>query len=307
MIYGVAMKIEDLALFVHVAGHLSFSDAANELDLPQSSVSRKIRQMEDNLQVRLFERTSREIYLTEQGKQFYNDSKEIVDKFNCATDNLVNYQNEPQGTLTVCLLPFMAEMLSKEFFGFFMKTFPKINLVYTALKPEHLEHSFDVDLMFYIHPPKDQSMIARRIMTGTRRFYASPDYLAKQGTPEHPSELSDHNCLRFDTKVYPVDEWLYLDEGRLEAVSVNGSFTSDSINLTLELATQGQGICWVPQFLANKAVRDGHLVCLFEGKYAFEQPFYVIYRSRRHMPKKMKVFLDMLTQYIEQRYNVFNN
>ena len=301
------MKIEDLKLFVLVAKHLSFTDAANELDLPQSSVSRKIKQIEDTLQVRLFERTSRKIFLTEQGARFYQHCKDIVEEFECATGSLVEHQKEPEGTLTVCMVPFMAELLSKEFLGFFMKTFPKINLVYKALNPKDLEDCCDADLMLYIHPPKDQTMIARRIMTFSRRFYASPEYLRQHGTPEHPSTLSQHNCLRFDTKVHPVDEWLYHDNHTLQSVTVNGTFTSDSINLTKDFAVQGQGICWLPQFFANQDVRDGNLVCLFDGKYSIEQPYYVIYHSRRYMQRKIQVFLDMLTQYMEQKYNVFTN
>jgi len=301
VIYGVTMKIEDLELFVHVTEHMSFTEAANELDLPQSSVSRKIKQMEDSLQARLFERTSRQIYLTEQGEQFYNHCKEIIEGFNFATESLADYQNEPQGTLTVCMTPLMAEQLTREFFALFMKTFPKVNLVYKALNPEHLEHSFDTDLMFYIYPPKNQNMIARRLTTFSRRFYASPDYLAKHGIPEHPSALSEHNCLKFDNKVLPIDEWFYLEGQTVETIPVTGSFTSDSINLTLELAIQGQGVCWAPQILANKEVREGNLICLFDGKYGFEHPFYVVYHSRRYMPKKMKVFIDMFSQYITKQ------
>jgi len=190
---------------------------------------------------------------------------------------------------------FIALLLSKDFFDFFMKTFPKINLVFKTLKPGHIESSFDADLMLYISPPKDQSMIARRITTTCRRFYASPDYLAKHGIPEHPSALRDHNCLKVD----PEDEWLYFEGKTLETIPVTGSFTCDFVSLTMKLAIQGQGVCWVPQLMANKEVREGNLVCLFNGKYAFEQPFYVIYHSRRHMPKKIKVFIDMLIQYFE--------
>ena len=141
----------------------------------------------------------------------------------------------------------------------------------------------------------------------SRRFYASPDYLDKHGVPEHPSALSKHNCLKFDTKVQPINEWAYLEDQTVKTVSVNGSFTSDSISLTMDFAIKGQGICWVPQFLANEAVREGNLVCLFDGKYSIEQPFYVMFHSRRYMQNKIKVFLDMLTQYMEQKYNVFSN
>ena len=292
------MKIEDLELFIHVIEHMSFTEAAYELNLPQSSVSRKIKQMEDNLQVRLIERTSRKINLTEQGEQFYNHCKGIIEEFNYATESLADYQNEPQGTLTVCMSPLMAEQLTKEFFSLFINAFPKVNLVYKALNPEHLENSFDADVMFYIYPPKNQNMVARRIATFSRRFYASPDYLAKHGIPEHPSALSEHNCLKFDNKVLPVDEWLFIEGQSVESVPVTGSFTSDSINFTLELAIQGQGVCWAPQALANKEVRKGNLICLFDGKYGFEHPYYVVYHSRKYMPKKVKVFIDMLSQYI---------
>ncbi|MGF1757263.1 LysR family transcriptional regulator [Photobacterium sagamiensis] len=300
------MKLEDIELFVHVADHMSFTDAANDLDLPQPSVSRKIKQLEDGLKVRLFERTSRKICLTEQGVQFYKHCKVILDELSTAKETLADYQNEPSGTLTLCISPLFAELLSRKFFSQFMKAFPEIKIVYKAFRPEDLEKEFEYDLMFYIHPPKDQSMIARRVLNCPRRFYASPAYLDKCGYPEHPSELSNHNCLIFDSKIHPTDKFFYLENGHLEFVQVDGTFISDSMNLTMDLAVQGHGVCWVPQQLADNEVRKGNLVCLFGGKYAIEQSYYVIYSSRRYMAKKVKVFLDMFTQYMEQTHNIFD-
>lgn len=300
------MKLEDIELFIHVADHMSFTDAANELELTQPSVSRKIKQLEDELKVRLFERTSRKICLTEQGMQFYKHCKVILDELSSAKETLADYQNEPSGTLTICISPWFADLLSKKFFSAFMKAFPKIKLVYKAFRPEDLDHELECDLMFYIHPPKDKGMIARRILTCARRFYASPAYLEKYGHPAHPSELSNHNCLVFDSKIHPTDEYLYLENGHLKSVKIDGSLVSDSVNLTMDLSLQGHGVCWVPQQFADNEVRKGNLVCLFEGKYGTEQSYYVIYNSRRYMPKKIKVFLDMLIQYMEQTYNIFD-
>lgn len=299
------MKIDDLALFVEVADQLSFTEAANNLDLPQSTVSRKIKQIEDALQSRLFERTSRQIFLTQQGHQFYKHSKAIVDEFNLAQDNLTDFQSEPSGEINLYMPAFFAELLAHEFFDIFMRTFPKIRINCKALMPNLIEQTSDADLFFYLTPPKNSHMIARRLFSCSRRFYATPDYLERAGTPEHPQQLVDFNCLRFDNRITDPSCWQYMEDGLIHCVEVDGTFSSQSVKVTLEMALKGQGICYSPQFLANPYVRDGKLVCLFEGKYSFEQPYYVIYHSRNHMPKKNRVFIDMLTQYVEQKYNLF--
>ena len=299
------MKIDDLALFVEVADQLSFTDAANNLDLPQSTVSRKIKQIEDALQSRLFERTSRQIFLTQQGHQFYKHSKAIVDEFRLAQDNLTDFQSEPSGVINLYMPGFFSELLAQEFFDIFMRTFPKIRINVKTLAPTQIEQTSDADLFFYLTPPKNSGMVARRLFSFSRRFYSAPEYLANAGAPEHPSQLSEHNCLRFDSCITDQACWYYVDKGEIHCIDVDGSFTSESIKNTVKMALKGHGVCFAPQFLANKYVREGKLVCLFDGKYSYEQPYYVMYHSRNHMPKKTRVFLDMLIQYAEQKHNLF--
>ncbi|GAL04034.1 transcriptional regulator LysR family [Photobacterium aphoticum] len=171
------MKIDDLALFVEVADQLSFTEAANNLDLPQSTVSRKIKQLEDQLQARLFERTSRQIFLTEQGRQFYAHCQSIVQEFQLAQDNLSDFQSAPSGDIHLCMPTFFSEVLSKEFFGIFMRTFPDIRIHIKTLSPTQIEQTCDADLFFYVEMPKNSGMVARRLFTFSRRFYAAPSYL----------------------------------------------------------------------------------------------------------------------------------
>ncbi|KLV03847.1 LysR family transcriptional regulator [Photobacterium aquae] len=299
------MKIDDLALFVEVADQLSFTDAANTLDLPQSTVSRKIKQIEETLQARLFERTSRQIFLTQQGHQFYQHSKAIVDEFRLAQDNLSDFQSAPSGDIHLCMPAFFSEVLSKEFFDIFLRTFPDIRIRIKILSPTQIEQTSDADLFFYLEPPQNSCMVARRLFTFSRRFYAAPSYLDKYGVPSHPSELIHHNCLRFDSRLVDPSCWYYFEGNNIHCVEVEGCFMSESIRSTMQLAAQGHGICYTPQFLTNGMVRDGQLICLFDGKYSFEQPYYVMYHSRHHMPKRVRVFLDMLTQYAEQKYDLF--
>ncbi|ELP1877933.1 LysR family transcriptional regulator [Vibrio vulnificus] len=299
------MKIDDLALFVEVADQLSFTEAANNLDLPQSTVSRKIKQIEDSLESRLFERTSRQIFLTQQGHQFYKHSKAIVDEFRLAQDNLTDFQSEPSGEINLYMPAFFSELLAKEFFDIFMRTFPRIRINCKALMPNLIEQISDADLFFYLSPPKNSNMIARRLFTCSRRFYASPEYLKVHGFPEHPKDLENFDCLCFDDRLTDPSCWQYVEDGVIHHVEVASTFSSQSLKTTLEMALKGHGICYTPQFLANPFVREEKLICLFNGKYAFEQPYYVIYHSRSHMPKKTRVFLDMLTQYVEQKYNLF--
>ncbi|MGF1724388.1 LysR family transcriptional regulator [Photobacterium nomapromontoriensis] len=300
------MKIDDLALFVKVADQLSFTEAANNLDLPQSTVSRKIKQIEDALQSRLFERTSRQIFLTQQGHQFYKHCKAIVDEFHLAQENLTDFQSAPSGDLHLCMPTFFSEALSKEFFDDFMRSFPKIRIHIKTLSPTLIEQTSDADLFFYIEPPRNSGMVARRLFTFSRRFYAAPSYLKKYGTPNHPRYLIHHNCLRFDSRLVDASYWHYIENNEVHCVEVDGSFISESIRSTMQLAEKGNGICYTPQFLTNPLVREGKLICLFDGKYSFEQPYYVMYHSRHHMPKKIHVFLDMLTQYVEQKYDLFD-
>lgn len=300
------MKIEDLNLFVQVANQLSFTGAANILDLPQSTVSRKIKQMEEALEIRLFERTCREIFLTEPGRQFYEHSKKILQEFDDAKSFLRDYSSQPSGDITLYCMPYFTRLLVADFLPIFIKTFPDIRISSRSFEPALMDQIQEGDLIFYLFPPRDPNMVSRRLFSVSRRFYASPEYLSKHGNPSHPGELKNHNCLRFDNRVSPVEEWNYIEEGEIKSVPIQGSFTCDVVDATMELAMKGAGICWIPQPMANHAVREGKLVCLFDGKYSFDQPYYVVYHSKNYVPRKVKVFLDMLTQYVEQRQDLFN-
>lgn len=300
------MKIDDLVLFVEVAEQLSFTGAANTYDLPQSTVSRKIKHIEDALGVRLFERTCRDIFLTEPGKYFYQHCKKIVTEFGEAKAFIGDYASTLEGEVTIYCLPSFAKFLARDFLSVFIKKFPHINIVAKSFEPDFIEQTQEGDLIFYLIPAKDPNIEVRRLFTVYRRFYASPDYLREHGIPLHPSDLARHTCLRFDTRIEPVDQWSYVENEEVRSVKVHGGVTSDSIDITCDLALKDLGVCWIPQTMADKHVREGRLVCLFDGKYALEQPYYVMYRSRNHMPQRVKVFLDMLTQYIDQHYNSFN-
>lgn len=290
------IKFDDLEIFVAIVEANSISRAADNLRVPKSRVSRHLKELEEELGLRLLERTTRISRLTEAGERFYHGSLQVLDNLEAVRTEVVNDDNKIDGRLRIFApIEFISHVLDGHLAEFSRR--------YPALELEFLSGAAHPDLLhdrlnLIIHPdvPDDSSYVAVQLFRGSTNFFASPAYLLKQGHPQHPSELCHHHCiaeLRQDRRVRP---WMYLSNGEIREVKIQPRYRCDSLAAARSLAVQGLGVTMLPVFCCEKSVAEGTLIPLFGSDCQVAHEVYAIYSSRRLKPRKLDVFLKFLKE-----------
>lgn len=293
------ISVDDLKLINMIANQGSFAKATFILNLTRPSVSRRIKAIEKNLQILLFKRTTRKLELTDEGKRFLLHSVAIEQQWNQAIGEIRNQKIEPTGKLTVCSLDLLNRRLAQYCLTDFLTLYPKIelNLLTTHGGPE--ANKFEADLMLHISPIREPTFINEPIVLCHRRFYASPTYLAKNGVPQHPSELGAYHAIECYEAARECEggHWLWFEDEVAYRVKINSRMRCDELEVATHMAINDYGIAWLPDFMCRQHVAEGRLIALFDGKYADSVPVYAIYRRNQYCPSTIQAFIHFM------RYN----
>ncbi|MFK8049426.1 MAG: LysR family transcriptional regulator [Halioglobus sp.] len=290
-------NLEDVHLFVVVAELKSFTAAGDKEQIPKSSVSRRLRKLEDQLGARLLERTTRSIQLTEVGEQFYERALLILNEVEATEQLLAGDGMRPAGHLRICAPHEFIRLHLQYILPKFAKEQPQLRLeVLSGTVGQHLLGD-RMDLMIHIDEPEDSSYVARPITSATTNYYASPQYLQQHTEPKLPQDLLQHSCV-VETRNprRDVNIWRFrTDEGNQE-LSVVGQYIADTTYLSLKLVEEGLGIGMLPDHVCADSLAAGRVRKLFDGKHEIKHTVYAVYPSRRHVPAKVRVFLDFLAR-----------
>lgn len=281
----------NMPIFVEVAKANSFRRAAEVLGLPNSTVSRRVAELERSLGLRLFNRTTRQVELTEAGRLYFANCTRIMAEAELAHLELTHLQTQPSGVLRISLPVDFAVHYLRPVLTAFARHYPGIRFD-LDLTPNLADLLGDpVDLAIRMSPPKDGHLIARPIARLPTILVAAPGYLRDRGHPSTPHDLLAHDCLRM--KDAP---WVLLDAaGNKTAVEVNGAFTANNIGLLYQLALEGNGIAQYAEQLAQADLAVGRLVqVLPPWRPPAVQAFAIT--TTRLLPAKVRVFLEFLTQ-----------
>ena len=154
-----------------------------------------------------------------------------------------------------------------------------------------------LDVMIHIDAPEDSSFIARQITTATTNYYASPGYLEQHGEPREPEDVLQHRCVVENRNPRKnVNHWFFRTEEGFRELVVDGHYSADTTYLSLKFVEEGFGIAMLPDHSCRASLEAGRLVKLFKGAHEVRHPLYAIYPSRRHVPAKVRVFLDFLVK-----------
>jgi DNA-binding transcriptional LysR family regulator len=284
----------EMAAFVRVVDARGFSAAAPALGLTPSAVSKLVTRLEARLGVRLLQRTTRAIHLTEEGEVFYDQAQRIVGEIESLESSIVDRRGAVQGLLRVTTsLAFATHQLTP-ILAEFMARHPALQL---ALLPtdrvvDMVEEGIDVAIR--IGRLADSSFMARRIGEDKRVICASPDYLARHGMPTRPDDLLRHHCILSRERAY-MNRWAFRIDGEIREIEVAGRLAVDEGDAQLQLALQGIGIVRLTRLTVAQAVRVGRLVSLLPD-FSAEQPLPIsaVYPHRRHLAPKVPAFVDFL-------------
>lgn len=286
------VDLNDILIFTRVVEARSFTAAARGLGMPKSNVSRRVAQLEDRLGVRLLQRTTRKLNLTDAGRSYYEYGIRIVAEVEEAEQAVTHLQAAPRGQLRITApvefgMAFLGQPVAE-----FMHRYPEVSVEaeLTDRKVDMIEEGFDVAIR--IGRLSDSSLIARRIGQIARVLCASPDYLARHSAPQNLQELTQHNCILW---LNPEVRWAFQDpEGNEIVLSVSGSLKANNISFMRDAAIQGMGIALLPTLLCCEALNQGSLIALLPEYQPVEAGIYAIYPSRRHLASKIRLFVDFL-------------
>jgi DNA-binding transcriptional LysR family regulator len=285
---------KNMSLFVEIAKVSSFSGAAGILGLPNSTVSRRIADLEREMGLRLFKRTTRRVELTESGQIYFEHCKRLIQEAQFAYEEAANIQAKPIGLIRVSMPGDLAVIYLIDMFAAFSMLYPNIQFA-LDLTPKHVNMVSDpVDVAIRIGPSKDQNLIARPLATLSVGLYASLDYLEARGEPKHPQDLLKHDCLRI------TDIPWTLSNGK-EGITLNvtGKFIANNPGMLRQLALKGMGIFPTAQKLVETDVNENKLNRVLPNWSAAPVTVYAMTETRL-VSAKVRVFLDYLTDYFSK-------
>jgi len=286
-----APLLDDMVLLVEVVAARGLSAAAERLHLRKSTVSRRLAALEARLGVRLLERNSRNLRLTEAGREYHAHAARLVAEARAANRTASAGRGTPQGTLRVAAPELLGELLTPAVAGL-LAAFPGLR-VELALARGHVDLvAEEVDVALRTGPLPDSGLVARRLGRLRTGHYASPTYLARRGTPRTPDDLAGHACVVVAEA--GSDEIWFFGEGKgARTLPVEGRLRVSSLRAGQAAARAGLGLVRLPAALAEEDVRAGTLVAVLEAHATPGLPVFAVLPSRQ-LPPKVRAFLDLL-------------
>jgi DNA-binding transcriptional LysR family regulator len=291
----MADPLNEMSVFSRVVAAGSLSAAARDLGVSTAGVSRKLAALEARLGVRLLNRTTRKLALTDEGANYHEACARILAEIEEADAAAAARTVEPEGALKVALPASFGHLHIAPLVPRFAERYPKVRLALSLSDRtvNLVEEGFD--LAIRIGELEDSALAARKLAPNRRVVCASPAYLKKHGTPRRPEELLQHNCL--PTQDFQMN-WEYRDPaGKRGMVRVSGRYACDNWEVLREWALAGLGVALKSTWDVRRHLEDGSLVSLLPGyTFATDVAIYAVYPHRRYLPAKTRAFIEFLAE-----------
>jgi len=284
-------RFQAISAFVAVAKAGGFSAAGRELGVPLPTISRRVAELEDALGARLIHRTTRRIELTEHGRGFFAACQRVLEDLKDAEEAVGGEYRTPTGELSITAPVGFGRIHLQPVALEFLAAYPKVNL--KLLLVDRLVNLLEehVDAALRIADLPDSSLVARTLGTIRVIVCASPEYLALRGSPEHPTELMDHDCIAWST-LLPVNSW-WFREGETDATfPIRVRLSSTVAESALAAAESGLGLLQTTSYQAEPGIRAGRLVRVLTEFECAPTTVSLVYSSSRLVPLKLRAFLD---------------
>jgi DNA-binding transcriptional LysR family regulator len=297
-----AIDLQLIELFVTIARSRTIAAAARQFNVSPSLATRRLAALERALQVRLFQRTTRALHLTDAGRDTLQWAELVLSSHAALMDELSQRDQMPEGIIRLAVSDYVASMLLPDFLHAFMKRYPKVS--YVIKTTDHLinpvDHAFDVAVHSGFMP--DSSLIGIPVRPVQRILCASPAYLKQAGAVDSPSDLLRHVCLAHEAT--EQTEWFFEKDGHIAGQSINRQLSVDSFVALLQFALKGIGIVRISQNVVHRHLKSGELLQILPD-YRCVQPngelpsIWVIYPNRK-LPYRVRTFVTELQRFLEQ-------
>ncbi len=297
-------RLASISAFVRLAESGGFSAAARALKVSTTTVSDQVQALERALGVRLLNRTTRRVSLTEVGRDYHERCSQILQELQEADEAAAALQVTPRGRLRVYCQQGLARFIGLVATRF-LRDYPEVSLDLRASDTmiDLVQEGFDLAIM--PASPPDSTLVRRTLATWHYTLCCAPAYLEKHAAPQHPADLADHNCLLYTYSIFG-SEYRFIDlVGNPMNVRVSGDLTTTSITVMRMVAGAGHGLWFCPPYIVADLLASGALVPLLPNYTTPEMEIVALYPHRRQLSAKVRLFLDMLvTLFAEELQHV---
>jgi DNA-binding transcriptional LysR family regulator len=288
-------RLDAMQMFLRIVETGSLSAVAREMGTTQPTISKQLTALEQHLNTRLLQRTTRKLSLTEAGALYYETCKRVVDEVRDAESTLSSLQNSLSGRLHVNTSIAFGEMFVTPLLLEFQSLHPGLS-VHLSLEDRFIDLvAQGVDVAVRLGRLADPNVIARKLGSSQRVLVATPDYLEKHGRPQRPEDLVHHNCLLY-TYLSTGNEWLFEGKGGQIPVRVSGNFESNNGHALREAVNASRGIAMTPDWLAYEGLRSGRIVSILDEFTPPPFDISAVYPSNRMLTKKVRALIEFLQQ-----------
>lgn len=296
------LDLNDLAIFARVVQLGSLTAAADSLDIPKSNVSRRLSRLETELGVRLLERTTRKLHLTEVGGLYYEHCKRILEEVEHAELSVQQRLEAPRGLLRLSASYSTGQSLLSPVLGEFMARYPevKLQLVLTNRRVDLIEEGFDMVLR--IGKLEESNLVARYLGSSRIMCVASPAYLQRAGAPARPEDLLQHPCLTM-SDIPQSERWTFTGPQGPQTVVLQPQASINDFVTLRGLVLSGAGIGIMPGYFCSEHFASGELVEVLGDWTMPITPIHAIYPSHRGATPKLRALLDFLVETLQPRLN----
>lgn len=286
-------KLEAMRAFTRVVTSGNYAQAARELGLTRSAVSKAVMELEHLLGARLLDRTTRKVHPTEAGLAYFARCSAVLAEIEEAENQIAGLHEAPRGLLRVNApmsfgIAYLGDAIA-DFLSDYAEL--RIELVLNDRRIDPIDEGFDVTVR--VGELADSSLIARRIATTRLALVASPKYLDRHGTPESVEELAKHNVLAYGHAT--LRDRLQLHRGsEMVSVAIASNLCANNGDVLRDAACSGLGIAWLPTLISGPRIKDGSLKIILPDYAQADTPIHALYAPNRYLAAKTRLFIDFL-------------
>jgi len=287
-------RIASMTAFVKVADSSGFSAAARQLNISTSMVTTHVSALEDRLGVRLLNRTTRKVSLTEVGQAYYDRCVHILSDIDEADQIAEAQQLKPRGVLRLNVASAIPSILGPSV-AEYVALYPDVAVRITATSRmvDLVEEGFDMAIR--IVPVPDSALIVRHLASYRFVVCGAPSYFARHGEPRDPSELIHHNCMMFSEPPW-ANEWHFGGSGGDRSIALSGNLQTNSVETLRIAAVHGQGLIYAPTFMVADELKSGRLIPILTKFPSAGLSVDAIYPHRRYLSPKVRSFIDLVAK-----------
>jgi DNA-binding transcriptional LysR family regulator len=297
-------RLGSITAFIRVAELGSFAAAGRTLGISSSAVSKSVSRLEERLQLRLFQRTTRSLAMTEDGRLFFERCSAILKDLDQAEEDMLQRAARPSGLLRIEMPTALGRLRIVPMLGQLTSRYPELRIAATFADTLTDPISAGLDAVVRIGPARDPRLMIKRVGTVNYITCASPAYLAARGEPLTLEDLAGHDCVRRVSHDPPgFAPWKFVEPGTKQPVecSVEGTYSCDSPDAMVDMGLSGSGIVQLHTYMAEPHIASGRLIEVLAPFAAEGPPISILFPSSKNLAPKVRAFIDFVTQVLAQR------